>query len=69
MDKKIPIQNKFFAIILSLLFLTTLIISLFALPIELVMFNKQSYAPVLENDENQSRYPEIISQVLVSELY
>jgi hypothetical protein len=69
MEKKIPIQNRFFALILSLLFSITLLISLFALPIELVMFNQQSYIPVLENDENQTRYPEIISQVLVSELY
>ena len=69
MEKKIPFQNKLFALILSLLFSITLIFSLFALPIELVLFNHQSYVPVLENEKNLSRYPEIISQVLTSELY
>ena len=67
MDKKIPIQNRAFALIFSLLFSLTLIFSMFALPVELVMFNHQSYIPILEKDENLSRYPEVISQVLVSE--
>ena len=40
---------------------------MFAFPVELVMFNHQSYKPILEKDENLSRYPEVISQVLVSE--
>jgi len=69
MENKIPFQNKLFALILSLLFSIALIFSLFALPIELVLFNHQSYNPVLENEKNLSRYPEIISQVLMSELY
>jgi len=67
MDKKIPIQNRVFALILSLLFSLTLIISMFSLPFELVMFDHQSYIPFLEKDENLLRYPEVISQVLVSE--
>lgn len=67
MHKKIPIQNRAFALILTMLFAITLIISLFALPVELVMLDPQSYTPILEKEENVSRYPEIISQVLVSE--
>jgi len=67
MDKKIPIQNRVFALFLSLLFSATLIISIFAFPVELVMFNTQSYQPILEKGENLARYPEVVSQVLVSE--
>lgn len=67
MNTKIPIQNRVFALIFSLLFSLTLMISLFAFPIELVMFNSQSYIPILEKDENLSRYSELVSQVLVSE--
>lgn len=67
MDKKIPIQNRALALILSLLFSLTLITSTFALPVELVMFNHQSYKPILEKDDNLFRYSEVISQVLVSE--
>ena len=67
MDKKIPIQNRALALFLSILFSMTLIISMFTFPVELVMFNHESYKPILEKDENQSRYPEVISQVLVSE--
>jgi hypothetical protein len=68
MDKKIPIQNRILAFFLSLLFSATLIISIFAFPVELVTFNIQSYKPILENSENLSRYPEVISQVLVSRI-
>ncbi len=67
MNKKIPIQNRAIALFLSLLFTLTTMISIFALPVELVLFNQQSYTPILEKDENLSRYPEVISQVLVSE--
>ncbi|MDP2964444.1 MAG: hypothetical protein Q8N39_00235 [Pelolinea sp.] len=69
MEKKIPFQNRFFAFILSLLFSITLLISFFLFPIELVLFNNQSYDPVLENEENLSRYTGIISEVLTSELF
>ena len=68
MNEKIPIQNRAFAFILSPLFAITLILSMFALPVELVMFNKQTFSPILEKDENLSRYSEVISRVLVSEL-
>ncbi len=69
MENKIPIQNKIFAFILSLVFSITLLISLFALPIELVFFNQQNYVPLLLDSENADRYPKVISQVLTSELF
>jgi hypothetical protein len=69
MEKKIPFQNRLFALILSLLFSITLLVSLLSFPFELVLFNHQSYVNVLENENNLARYPEIISQVLTSELY
>ncbi len=67
MDKKIPFQNRVFAFFLSLFFSIALIVSMFAFPIELVMFNLQNYRPILEKEENLSKYPEIVSQALVSE--
>ena len=69
LKKKIPFQNRIFAFILSLLFSITLLISVFTFPIELVLFNNLSFKPVLENEENISRYPGIISDVLTSELF
>ena len=69
MEKKIPFQNRILAVVFSLIFSITLIVSLFAFPIELVLFNNQSYSTFLEDEENQSRYPEIISEVLTSELF
>lgn len=69
MEKKIPFQNRILAVIFSLLFSITLLVSLFVFPIELVLFNSQSYSTFLEDEENQFRYPEIISEVLTSELF
>ena len=69
MDKKISFGNRIFSLFLSLLLIVTLLLSFFTFPIELVLFNAQSYKPVLENEENLTRYPEIVSELFTYQLF
>lgn len=63
--KKIPFQNRIFAFVLSFLFAFCLILSFFALPVELVFFNPQSYYTMLEKEEYAEVIPDILSETLV----
>ena len=65
MIKKIPFQNRIIAFILSILFALCLLLSLFALPIEFVFFNQQSYADIVENEEYVEVLPKILAETLV----
>ena len=65
MMKKIPFQNRIVALILSLVFTVCLILSLFALPIEFVFFNQQSYTNVLENEDYAEVLPKIMAETLI----
>lgn len=68
-QQKIGISNRLFALVLSIFTALTLIISQFTFPLELILFNGQSYAAVIENEEFTERYPEIITNMLVSQIY
>ncbi len=69
MKDKIHFSNRLLAAIISIIFSITLLVSVFTFPIELVLLNDQSYSKVLGSEENRSRYSEIISEALVSELF
>lgn len=62
---KIPFQNRIFAFILSVLFVVSLFLSFFALPVELVFFNPQSYYSMLDKEEYAEVFPNILSEALV----
>ena len=68
MMKKVPFQNRIFALILSVIFAISLFLSLFALPIEFVFFNQQSYTDVLENEDYAEVLPKIIAESLVYQM-
>ena len=75
MNQKIPVVNKAAALLLSIIFAVSLFLSFFALPVELVFFNTQSYYTLLEKEEYSDVFPGILSQAVViqasesSELY
>jgi hypothetical protein len=68
-QQKVKFSHRILAIIVSLIAAITLIISQFTFPLELVLFNGQSYLPVIENEDFTDRYPEIITNMLISQLY
>ena len=63
--KKIPFQNRIFAFIFSILFIFSLFLSFFTLPVELELFNSQSYYTMLENEEYAEVIPDVLSETLV----
>jgi hypothetical protein len=65
MTEKIPFQNRIIALLLSLVIVAGLFLSLFALPVELIFFNPQSYSAVLQNADYAQALPGILSEVLV----
>lgn len=67
--QKVRFSNRIFAVFLSFIAAITLIISQFTFPLELVLFNGQSYVPVIENEEFVDRYPDIITNILTSQFY
>jgi hypothetical protein len=68
-QQKVRFSNRILAVLVSLIAAITLIISQFTFPLELVLFNGQSYLPVIENEDLTGRYPEIITNMLISQLY
>ena len=65
MIEKIPFQNRIIALILSLIIIAGLFLSLFALPVELIFFNPQSYSTVFQSEDYTPALPGILSEVLV----
>ena len=65
MSEKIPFQNRIIALLLSLVIVAGLFLSLFALPVELIFFNPQSYSTVLQSEDYAQALPGILSEVLV----
>jgi len=65
MIKKIPFQNRIIALILSVLFVFSLLLSFFALPVELKLFNPQSYSALVQREEYAQSLPDIIAETLV----
>lgn len=67
--QKIRFSNRILAVLLSIIAAIALIFSQFTFPLELVLFNGQSYVPVIEKEEFTGRYPEIITNMLISQFY
>jgi len=65
MTEKIPFQNRIIAFLFSLVIVIGLFLSLFALPVELIFFNPQSYSTVLQNEDYAQALPGILSEMLV----
>lgn len=65
MTEKIPFQNRIIALLISLVIVAGLFLSLFALPVELIFFNPQSYSTVLQSADYAQALPGILSEVLV----
>ncbi len=68
-NKKISISRKISAFLLSILTAFMLIFSLFTFPVELVLLNPQSYNLIIKDTRFSSQYPEIITNVLMSQYY
>ncbi len=66
---RIGVFNRSLAFLLSVIAAIALIISQFTLPFELVLFNSESYSSVIEDTRFTSQYPEIITNILVSQFY
>lgn len=62
MGAKVSLWAKIVAVILSIVFFFTSVISYFSLPLELVFFDVENYTPVLEEEKTQSQYLLIISE-------
>jgi hypothetical protein len=67
--QKVRFSNRILAVLLSVFAAIALIISQFTFPLELVLFNNQSYLPVIEKEEFTDRYPEIITNILINQFY
>jgi hypothetical protein len=65
----IPFINRVFAILLSIVFCLVLVPSFITLPVELVLFNPETYHPVIEDETYRSQYPEIITRLLITRIY
>lgn len=65
MKNKIPFQNRIIAFLLSILFAAGLFLSFFALPVEMKLFNPQSYSALVQEEAYSQALPSIISETLV----
>jgi len=65
MSKKIQFVNRIFALILSCFFALSLMLSFFALPVELVFFNPRYYQALIEKTEYEEVFPSILAETLV----
>lgn len=69
MKLKIPFVNKIIAFVLSIILTGTMLISFFSLPVELILFNPDSYYPVIEEDRFSENYSQIISELIVAQIF
>jgi len=68
MKSKISLSNKIGAILLTIIVIPTLIISLFTVPFEFVIFESASYYSILEDDEYKEGFPQVISAIITDQL-
>lgn len=68
-NQKVSISRKISAFLLSILTAFMLVFSLFTFPVELVLLNPQSYNLIIKDTRFSSQYPEIITNVLISQYY
>jgi len=69
MSQKIPFSNKILAFFLSFFLLITLVLSYFSLPVELVLFNPNSYYPIIEDEKYVDHYTQIIADLLYTQIF
>lgn len=69
MNKKISFTNRLIAVIVTVIFSITLIFSYFSLPVELVMFNPDSYLTVIKDEEYSQQYSNLISNLLLQQIF
>lgn len=67
MKNKLPISNLVCAILLTVIVLPALIISFFTIPLELIIFEPESYYPILENVEYQEELPQVVSTIITDQ--
>ena len=68
MKNKISLSNKIGAILLTVIIIPSLLISLFTVPFEFVIFESASYYSILENDEYKDEFPRVISAIITDQL-
>jgi len=56
------------AIIITIITSITLLLSLFTLPVELLVFNAESYYPVIEDETFEEEFSPVVSQVITNQL-
>lgn len=67
--KRIKLINFIFAVLLTIVTITPIIISHFTFPIELVLLNQRSYSSVLEKEDLVKEYPGLISDILTNQIF
>ncbi len=68
MKSKLSLSNKIGAILLTIVVAPSLLISLFTIPFEFVVFESASYYSVLEDDQYKNEFPRVISVIITDQL-
>ena len=68
MKSKLSLSNKISAILLTVIIVPSLLISLFTVPFEFIIFESASYYSILEDDEYKDEFPRVISAVITDQL-
>ena len=68
MKSKLSLSNKIGAILLTVVVVPSLLISLFTIPFEFVIFESASYYSILEDDEYKEEFPQVISAIITDQL-
>jgi len=68
MKSKLSLSNKIGAILLTVIIIPSLLISLFTVPFEFVIFEPASYYSIIENDEYKDEFPRVISAIVTDQL-
>jgi hypothetical protein len=68
MKSNLSLSNKIGAILLTVIVVPSLLISLFTVPFEFVIFESASYYSILEDDEYKDKFPRVISVIITDQL-
>jgi len=68
MTGKLSLSNKISAILLTVIIVPSLLLSLFTVPFEFVVFESASYYSILEGDEYKDEFPRVISAIITDQL-
>jgi hypothetical protein len=69
MNSKLSLTNKLGAVVISLITIPALLISLFTIPIEVIVFDPSRYYPVLDQDVYKEEFPKLVSELISSQLF